>query len=272
MMFPICSIALAALLAQAEPAPPEPGAGPPPAVDPGPAAAPPADGPGEAAPPSAPESNAPGALLAPAPTPAPSPAPNVAPDAAGPSLYTASLLAGFAYRLTSDVGPAAGFTLGGSFERRYAAPAPGLQLGVAVDFLFDQFSQGVQGTTADASGADVTFSATRTITDTSFAALQTLSLRVDRVRVWAGAGGGLSIGYFSSPELALRPGNATAYLPMGRGVLGADLAINDHVAVGVRAAYTFMFTDPIYTTAAGQSFHLFGDLLDIHAGFFYRFQ
>jgi len=195
-----------------------------------------------------------------------------------PPPNSVAILAGFAYRLGSEgsaVGPAAGFSLGGSYERRYARLAPTVDLGVAFDFGFDQFTTAVVGSVPDDTGVEQTFAGTRTISSTSFVLLQTLGARAGHLHVWGAGGGGLAIDYFNSPEAVFRVdkdvGHSTAYLPVARGVVGADVEIKPRVAIGVRAAYSFTLKSSSFTTDMKQTFHLFGDLLDIHAGLFYRF-
>jgi hypothetical protein len=270
----IASAVLATCLAQAEPAPPEPTAPPaspssPRITDPGPAEAAPMPSqdptaPGTPAPP-------PGSPGAPAPTGPGSP--TMTPAAAPAN--TVGVLGGLAARLgpaASRLGPKVGFSVGGSFQHRYALLPSEIELGVAADFFFDRFSTAAIGSSTDPSGAQTMNISSRTITETSFAALQTFGVRTGPTFVWFGAGGGLAVGFLSSPEVELQPGNASAYQPFARAVAGADVAINDQVALGFRAGYTFMLTSPAFTTSAGNSIQLFGDLLDIHGGLFYRFR
>jgi len=277
---PALALSLLALRAQAEPAPPEE-----PATVPAPA---PAPEPAQPVEPLAPTGAAPASTPTPTPTEepaAPASAPRTTtfgsperPLAPGPP-QTLTILAGFAYRVGdagTQVGPAGGFSLGGSFEYRYARLAPAVDFGAALDFLFDQFSRGVIGSTLDDNGVEQTSAGTRTVTSTSFALMQTIGTRAGRLHAWGAAGGGLSIGYFSSPELALRAkgersGSSTAFLPMARAALGADVEIKDHFALGLRATYSHMLQSSAYATSAGSTVHLFGDVLDIHAGLFYRF-
>jgi hypothetical protein len=58
---------------------------------------------------------------------------------------------------------------------------------------------------------------------------------------------------------------------MARAVLGVDVEIKNQFALGVRAAYSHMLQSSAYKTNVGPPVHLFGDVLDIHAGLFYRF-
>jgi hypothetical protein len=251
----LAALLLGSWLAQAEPAPPDPG--------------PPVWGPAQTTP-TTPAS--PGAAGAP---PVPSGGGSGAPEPARrPPRNTVTLLLGLGVRLGSEggaLGPRPGFSVGGSYERRYAALTPELELGAALEFLFDQFSQAAQGPTMPPSGDQLSFSR-RTFSETTFAALQTAGVRAGRMRAHAGVGGGLAIGAFSSPEVALQPGSSHAYQPFARGVAGFDVELREGIALGLRAGYTFMLTAPSYTTTTGQVLHLFGDVLDIHAGLFYRFR
>ena len=262
-------LALAALLAQAGAADPGPGPAPPAAKPGGPAepAPPETSGPAEQAPP---ESGTPGSPEPP-PVPATPTQPDIEPET--PPRNTVALLGGVSYRLTSTaLSPSVGFTIGGGYQRRYATLASAVELGWAVEFAFDRFSTGVIGSAPDANGVEQSYAATRTITSTSFAALQTLAVHQDRFRLWMGAGAGLSIGFFSSPELALRPGSANAYQPLARAAAGADVEINSQTSVGLRAGYSFMLTSSSLKPDSGPSIAFIGDLLDIQAGLFYRFR
>ncbi|HET6150330.1 MAG TPA: hypothetical protein VFH68_22515 [Polyangia bacterium] len=244
----IASVAVIALyFAQAEPAPPEqavPAPSTPPAVP-----APPA--PPTAAPPAAP---------APVAPPVAAPEPPV-PDA----LNTACLFAGLGYRLGTVLEPAAGFSIGGAFERGYASPSPIVDLGWAVEFLFDRFARSVRDTPTSPS-------LTRTITDTSFAALQTLRAGAGPLHASIAAGAGLSVAFFASDEMALAQSSGSAYQPFARARVAVDIAVNAQTAVGVRASYSLMLISSSVALASGQTTHLMGDLLDIHAGLFYRFR
>jgi hypothetical protein len=237
----IASVGVIALLfAQAEPAPPEP----------------PAPGPAWVAPvgPAAP---------APAPPPPPAAPATEPPAPAGPN--TACLFGGLGYRLGSVLAPAAGFSIGGAFERRYAGLSAALDLGWAVEFFFDRFAESVKDTPTSPS-------LTRTITDTSFAALHTLRAAAGPLHLSLAAGAGLSVAFFASDEMALAQSSGSAYQPFARARVAVDVAVNGQTAVGVRAGYSLMLTSSSVPLASGQTTHLVGDLLDIHVGLFYRFR
>jgi len=192
--------------------------------------------------------------------------------AAPPNGLTVS--ARFAYRVGDEgqsVGPAAGFSLGGTYERRYFASRGGVELAGAVDFFYDRFSTGVVGSTMDATGQETTFAANRMLSQTSFALLQTVGWRAAELRVFAAAGAGVTIGYFSSPEIDFRPGSKTAAQPIARGVAGVEMMLSGTTGVILRADYTHAFTRPTFTTSVATRYSLFGDILDVGAGMLVRF-
>jgi hypothetical protein len=164
----------------------------------------------------------------------------------------------------------AGFAVGGAFERRYLALAGGAaELGVAIDGSFTRFA--TAGSPVIVPGQGSAYTAVRTLTQTGFALLQTAGWQVGRVRPFVAAGGGVTIGYFSTPEVELRPGTASSTQPMARVVAGVDITFSPTTALTIRASYTHMFTDPVFTTEVAGSYALFGSLLDVGAGMAARF-
>ena len=212
---------------------------------------------------------------APAPgTPAPRPA-TAAPAAAAPGtpapaapepvLDNAFGVYGcFAYRIGSEarsIGPAGGVSVGGDYERRYFATPEGFELGAGLDFFYDRFSADLTGSTMLDPGL-----AERLVSQTSFAVLQTIALRIGRVRPFAKAGVGVTIAYFSSPEIPLRPGSFDAVQPLARAVAGVSVVARRGVAVALQGAYTHPFTRPVYTASDGTTYSFLGDLFDLGLG------
>lgn len=236
---------LAVVLAQAEQAPPEPGPAEPAPAEPAPST----------------------------PAPSTSPAPSAQPDdPPGPPVNTMAVLARFAYRLGaegSSPGPAAGFSLGLSFQRRYVS-FESVGLGVGAEFFHDSFRQNVQAAEPINPALPSPPDAQRVVSQTSFALLQTASVSAEPVTFWLGAGGGLTVASFSTPEVALEPGSLTSLQPMVRGAVGLDVAIRPQMAIGLRADYTHPLTNPTLTTRNG-TVTPFGDLFDAGAAFLYRF-
>jgi hypothetical protein len=242
-MSPLSTLAAALAscwLAQAEPAPPEP---PPPPV--------------------APTTPDPGA-----------PSPGAPPDEPRPRLNSMTVAARFAYRLGTDgssLAPAAGFSLGASYQRRYLTLADRLGLGVDVDFFYDHFAADVQTAQPINNALASPPDAQRVISQTSFAALQTLAVDAAPVVLWLGAGAGVTVASLSTPEVALQPGALTAVQPLGRAAVGLDVTIAPRTAVGLRADFTHPLTHPTLTTTMGETYRPFGDLFDVGLGLLYRF-
>jgi hypothetical protein len=245
----------ASLLLQAEQAP-TPTAGP----------AEPAPGPAEPAP------RAAGALPAP---PAPPPPPKTAQPASPPVVAepepqlpanSVSVHVRYAYRVGAEgdtVVPAAGMSLGGEFERRLAAFQNGFELGLAVDFFYDRFSKDVIATTSQGQ-----MIASQTLSQTSFALMETTAWRYADMRLFAGIGAGFGIGFFAGPELS--PNSKTSWQPIARGVFGFDFAISKMMAAILRLDYNRSLNHESYTTAGG-TYLLFGDIFDAGIGLLLRF-
>lgn len=118
----------------------------------------------------------------------------------------------FAARPTgpADGLPREGFSLGGTFERRYASVAQTLAFGAGLDFFFDRFSNGG--------------------TQNSFVALQTVTLEKSPVHPWIGAGAGVGIA-----------SNARA---VARGAVGLELPFARGTSIAVRADLTHALSSP----------------------------
>jgi hypothetical protein len=178
--------------------------------------------------------------------------PPSAPPAAAPAeltprqpLHAVAVHGRFAYR-PNDGGsgvPTSGFSLGGTFERRYAIVGNLLGLGAGLDFFFDRFSSDEKRAT---DGMQVALYA-HELTQTSFVALQTVSLERLPVRPWLAAGGGVAFG--------------SSTRPVARGAAGVELGLSRASAIAVRADLTHPLSD------AGA----YGDILDVGLGFLERF-
>ncbi|HMF41497.1 MAG TPA: hypothetical protein VKQ32_12425 [Polyangia bacterium] len=268
---------LASLLAQAEPAPapaPAPGPGPAEAAPAGQAPpAPPAQA--EPAPASpapavpAPATNAP-ASAAPAPPATPTPRlPDEPPPAPANSV---SVHVRYAYRVGSDgdsLVPAAGLSLGGEFERRLFGFKSGFEIGLGANFFYDRFSKEVVAPSTDPMVQATV--ATRTLSQTTFALMETTAWRYADMRLFLGVGAGLTVGYFASPDMTAN--STTALQPIARGVFGFDFAIASRTAAILRVDYSHTFDrSTFYTTATpGVTYPLFGDLFDAGIGLLVRF-
>lgn len=165
-----------------------------------------------------------------------------------------------------NVGPAGGFSIGGNYEHRYYATPTGFELGAGLDFFYDRFATELD----DPALLDVGLSE-RIISQTSFALAQTVAWRLGRVRPFAKAGAGVSIAYFSSPEMMFRPGSFDAVQPLARAAAGVSVVVTHDVAVSLQGMFTHLFTRPVYTTGDGATYSFFGDLLDLGLGMVMQF-
>jgi hypothetical protein len=188
-----------------------------------------------------------------APTSAPAPTPTNAPAPAAPTaeltprfpVHAVAVHGRFAYR-PNDAGsgvPSEGFSLGGTFERRYAELGGTFGFGVGLDFFFDRFASDEKNMT---SGTQVALYA-HELTQTSFVALQTIALERLPVRPYVAAGAGVAIG--------------SSTRPVARGVAGVELGLSRATAIAVRAD----LTHPLSNEGA------YGDILDVGLGFLERF-
>jgi len=255
---------LVSLWAQAEQAPPP---------FPAPTAAPASSAPAPASPAPAPTSPTP-AAGSPAPAPAPAPLPTqpiVAEPAPLPARNGLSVLVRYAYRVgtESDItAPAAGLSLGGAFERRFRAFESGFEIGAALDFFLDRFTKDVIVPTTDPVNQPDGLIRDRTLSQTSFTLSPTIAWRTGDTRLFAGVGGGVTFGYFVSPDLF--DGSRTAVQALARGVLGADFAIAKNTFAVLRVDYNHTFQHQTFT-AKGVTYPLFGDIFDAGAGLLLRF-
>lgn len=185
------------------------------------------------------------------------------------------LLAGYARRLGDEggrVGPRNGFALTAGYERRLVPLPQGFELAAGLEFAYAKFASRVTFTGPPTPGVSQFVSTgDRVLSESSFAGAAVVSWRGRRLRPFAQLGAGVSIAYFSTPELAFSPGNLTAAQPLARAGAGIDVAITHEIAVTVRVAYTHVFTHPTLTTDArstgpGTSYSFLGDLFDAGAG------
>jgi hypothetical protein len=191
----------------------------------------------------------------------------------------------YAYRVdnaSSDPVPSSGFSLGGEFERRLLGFQNGFELGLATDFFYDRFARDVVANAVGPTGATEPIIATRTLSQTSFALMETTGWRYADMRLFAAIGAGLAIGYFGGPSTEPTTGNFTTGSTtdlqlLTRGVFGFDFAVAPRTAAILRVDYTHLFyNDTSYATPGVPPFGavvrpLFGDLFNAGIGLLVRF-
>jgi hypothetical protein len=194
------------------------------------------------------------------PAPPPPAAPVVAKPAPPPPTpdNTVGVYAGVAHRVGPEAhtfAPTTDVSVGGSYQWRYWSNPSGLELGVGLDFFYDQFRDGTQQPF---------------VSQNSFAATQTAAWRWWRLRPFAQLGAGISIGYASIGV------GLTAAQPLVRGGAGVEVTIVQNIAVVLRGAYTLLITRPTVTTPATPTsdaitYSPLGNFLDVDAGVTFQF-
>jgi hypothetical protein len=207
--------------------------------------------------------------------PAPAPAPLEEPAAPPPPAFKnrIAITGGYSLRTGDEggrVGPRNGFSFSAGQEHVFVPRPHGPDFAAGVEVAYQKFSTGVTGTAMPSPGQTQAFSGDRVLSQTSFAATGSLSWRGGRLRLAVQLGAGLTVAYFSTPEMALSPGYLTAVQPLARAASGVDIALTPDIAVTIRVAYTHPFTRPTLTTDAGSgapaTYSFLGDLLDAGAG------
>jgi hypothetical protein len=204
----------------------------------------------------------------------PAPPPTAAPeDPPAPPAYFIALAIGGSHRLApagEQLPPAYGMSVATLLGREYGQLG-GLALGAAVHFDYQRYAHSVTIPMVR-SGQQADFEDVRTLSYYDFAALQTATLPVGPVRLLAGAGVGLAMGYFSTLEPALRPGEARMVRPIVRASLGADATVGpEEGRLGLGLGMTLVFWEPRFSTAQGQTLAVFGDRLSANVSYTYAF-
>jgi hypothetical protein len=204
----------------------------------------------------------------------PAPPPEPLPE---PPAFFLGLAIGGGHRLATggeQLPPAFGMSVATLLGRRYASIALGagaLELGLAAHFDYQRYTRTVT-IPITRSGMETSFEDVRTLSYYDFALLQTGSLPLGPVRLVAAAGIGLVIGYFSTLEPALRPGEARMLRPVARGSLGADMTLGpDDGRLGLTVGTTLAFWEPTFNTAQGRTLRVFGDRLSANVSYTYVF-
>jgi hypothetical protein len=218
-----------------------------------------------------------GLLLAQAQSaPAPSPPPSEDPPPEDQPFFL-GLAVGGGHRLApagEQMPPAYGMSVATLLGRRYglvALGSAGLELGLAGHFDYQRYTRTVT-IPITVSGQPMTFEDLRTVSYYDFSLLQTATLPVGAIRLQATAGVGLAIGYFSTLEPALRPGEARMLRPILRASIGGDMALGPAEGrLGLSLGMALLFWEPSFSTAQGQTLEVFGDRLSANLSYTYAF-
>jgi hypothetical protein len=222
---------LFALLAQAEPAPPEPVSLP------------------REAPPT--------------PAAAPTPVPE-----AEPTLYRVGLTGGLAYQLTGDVGPQFGYDVGVFLARRLVPIGSYAQLDVRGQFDYQRFS--TMDRFFSGNGV-TTYQSGHTLSFFQFSAMPTVTLNARRARPWAGVGGGFVMGHLVTAEEADLPDESKTTRAVVTGAVGLDVDLRQGAYLGFQLAYERLVGTPEFTLQNGGHVQPFGSRLSARLALSYEF-
>lgn len=208
------------------------------------------------------------------PPPSPPPPPVVAEEEpAGPPAWGLGVTIGGGYRLepaAKDVPPALGLAFSTFAGWRYATLGRRLELGLRASFGYHRVSKVVRYPKFTTLNLQMEVDGDRVMSTGDFVALQTLTGVFGRWRPWLAAGGGLSLGHFTSPEPKYAPGESRRTMPVVQAGAGFHLEVAPQTDGGLQLDWTHPFTST-YASSAGDRFHLFGDRLALRIEMQYRF-
>jgi hypothetical protein len=183
------------------------------------------------------------------------------------------LTIGGGYRLTpaaKDVPPALGLAFSTFAGWRYATLGRHLELGLQASFGYHRMARTVRFAKMVSMGMEVQEEGDRLLSTGDFVAAQTLTAVFGRWRPWVSAGGGLSLGHFTSPEPKYLPGESRRTMPIVQAGAGFHVEVAPQTDGGLQLDWAHPFTST-YLTDGGDRFHLFGDRLALRIEMQYRF-
>jgi len=190
-----------------------------------------------------------------------------------PPAWALGVTIGGGYRLepaAREVPPALGLAFSTFAGRRYATLGQRLELGGLLSFSYQRFTRTVRFVRLLMSGMEVEQDGDRLLSTGDFVASQTVTGVFGRWRPWLSAGGGVSIGHFTSPESKYRPGESRKTMPLVQAGVGFHLEVAPQTDGGLRLDWAHPFTST-YITDTGDRFHLFGDRVALRIEMQYRF-
>jgi len=208
------------------------------------------------------------------PDPEPAPVHSEAGYPATSPAWAVGFAAGIGLRLpppADESPPATGMSVTVLLGRRYAIIAQRLEFGGSVSLGYERYARTVTTSKILGPGQEVSYETVRSLSQFDFVALQTLTVPVGRVRLWLAAGAGLGLGHFTSEERELAPGEARATRLIFQGGGGIDVDLRAHATAGIRVETSKMLRPPALTTEAGQTVRVFGDRVSARAALGYRF-
>lgn len=211
---------------------------------------------------------------APAPEVAPSPAPAPPAEPALPlpeSPLKVGLRAGAEFRMAADITPKVGYAFSPFVQYQLIQVAERLGLAARGEFTFSRFSKLVTIPADPSMGIEESYQDGRTLSIYDFAALAVATLRLGPVLPWMGAGVGLTLANFSSPEEDYRFRDWSRKRLAVLGAFGIDVRVKDGFQLGLHAEYRGLVNQPRLITADNEAVTPIGDRLGVQAAASYQF-
>lgn len=174
--------------------------------------------------------------------------------------------AGAEFRFSTEITPKTGYGFSPFLQYQVLQIAERLGLAARAEFTFSRFSKGVNiEANYDYRKVD------RTLSIFDFAALAVATLRLGPVLPWAGAGVGLTMANFTSPEPAYAPGDWSRKRLSVLGAFGIDVRVKQGVQLGLHAEYRGLGNQPKLVSHDGEAVTPIGDRLGVQAAILYQF-
>jgi len=178
--------------------------------------------------------------------------------------------AGAEFRNSADITPKVGYAFSPFFQYQVLQLAQRLGLAARAEFTFSRFSKLVTVPADPSRGINEDYQDDRTLSVFDFAALAVATLRLGPVLPWFGAGVGLTMANFSSPEAAYLPGDWSCTRLSLLGAFGLDVKVKNGVQLGLHFEYRGLINQPKFVPAGGEALTPLGDRLGLQAAVMYQ--
>lgn len=205
---------------------------------------------------------------APAPEVVPVPAAPPVPVEPAPPMPESPLKIGFRagaeFRFSTEITPKTGYGFSPFLQYQVLEIVERLGLAARAEFTFSRFSKQTSFE-ADYRRGD------RTLSIFDFSGLAVATFRLGQLLPWVGAGVGLTMANFTSPEPAYAPGDWSRKRLSVLGAFGVDVRVKQGVQLGLHAEYRGLGNQPKLASHDGEAVTPIGDRLGVQAAILYQF-